>query len=152
MKIKGTFSSENLFEFKQFLVYPKIGERYMSAEKFIKGTGELYLYIKEVPSFEKVYNTFMRQRTPFCGFNKQQDICLSLFFDPYFDEFYEKIGQVYGEIGINRKKYLIKHFLSFLSDEVTLKIFLFVDSKYKEHYLKKDMFNKSKKLLNLLSN
>ena len=37
MKIEGIFSNENLFGYKQLLVYPKIGERYMSAEKFVKG-------------------------------------------------------------------------------------------------------------------
>ena len=151
MKIEGTFSSENLFGYKQFLAFPKLGERYMPAEKFVKGIGELWLYIKEVPSFETVYNKFMNQIIPCLGINKQQDICLSLFYDPYFDDFYKKVEQFYTEIANNRKRFLIKNFLNFLADETTFKIFLEVDSKDKENYFQKDMFNKSKQLLNLLS-
>lgn len=152
MRIEGTFSNENLFGYKQFLVYPKIGERYMSAEKFVKGIGELYLYIKEVPSFETVYNKFMSQKIPCLGISKQQDICLSLFYDPYFDNVYKKVEQFHGEMANNRKKFLIKYFLKFLADESTFKMFLESDSKEKENYFQKDMFNKSKQLLNLLSN
>lgn len=152
MKIEGTFSNENIFGYKRFLVYPKIGERYMAAEKFVKGIGELYLYIKEVPSFETVYNKFMSQKIPCLGISKQQDICLSLFYDPYFDNFYKKVEQFYGGIANNRKKFLMKYFLTFLADEATLKMFLETDSKDKENYFRKDMFNKSKQLLNLLSN
>lgn len=151
MKIEGTFSSENLFGYKQFLAFPKLGERYMPAEKFIKGIGELWLYIKEVPSFETVYNKFMNQIIPCLGINKQQDICLSLFYDPYFDDFYKKVEQFHTEIANNRKRFLKKYFLNFLADETTFKIFLEVDSKDKENYFQKDMFNKSKQLLNLLS-
>lgn len=151
MKIEGTFSNENIFGYKRFLVYPKIGERYMSAEKFVKGIGELYLYIKEVPSFETVYNKFMSQKIPYLGISKQQDICLSLFYDPYFDNFYKKVEQFHGEIANNRKKFLINYFLNFLADESTLKMFLEADSKEKENYFQKDMFNKSKQLLNLMS-
>lgn len=150
-KIEGIFSNKNLLGYKQFLVYPKIGEKYMSAEEFVKGIGELYLYIKEVPSFETVYNKFMEQKIPCLGISKEQDICLSLFYDPYFDNFYKKVEQFHAEIANNRKKFLIKHFLCFLADESTLKMFSEADSREKENYFQKDMFNKSKQLLNLLS-
>ena len=87
--------------------------------------------------------------------NKNLDICLSLFYDPYFNEFYNKIKQCYFQIGTRKKKYLIKNMLKYLADDIYYKIIVVMNAygdRLSNYYIKKGIYAKSKELLRLIDN
>lgn len=151
MKIEGGFFEQSPGEdFIRFRAFPKIGAYYVSSKNFVLGIGEVDLYIRKVPPFEVIYNYFM-------GFTalkstKQQDICMSLFYDPYFNEFYETLKKDYAIISENRKIFLLKNFLLWITAPSTYVLFdKFMDNDTKEYYFKNNIFYKSKELVNLLN-
>lgn len=87
--------------------------------------------------------------------NKQLDICLTLFFSPYFDEFYKEVLNHSSKIPSRHRKYLTKNLLFWLSSAVYYNIvyqtYAFCDSSTKDHFIKKDIYNKSKELIELLT-
>lgn len=108
-----------------------------------------------MPSFEEVLSTFMNESVKIFRSNKNLDICLSLFYNPYFNEFYNKIKQCYFQIGARKKKYLIKNMLKYLADDIYYKIIVVMNAygdKLSNYYIKKDIYAKSKELLRLIDN
>ena len=123
---------------------------YISAENFILGNSNVYLFVKDLPSFNTVYDYFLSCKVPFLKINKQQDICLSLFYDPYFNEFYKEIIKDSKSIPEHRKNFLIKYLLSSLSDPIQYQIINQYCDVEKKHFLKYDLFNRSKELMQIL--
>lgn len=155
MKIEGTFSSDTLNEYPICLdTYGYLGLKY-TKNLMEDDDKDMYLFLKKLPSFEEVFSTFMNESVKIFRNNKNLDICLSLFYDPYFDEFYNKIKQCYFQIGARKKKYLIKNMLKYLADDIYYKIIVVMNAygnMLSNYYIKKDIYAKSKELLRLIDN
>lgn len=151
MKIEGGFFEQSPGEdFNRFRAFPKIGADYVSSKNFLLGIGGVDLYVRKVPPFEVIYNYFMSFTA--LKSKKQQDICVSLFYDPYFNEFYETLKKNCAIISKNRKIFLLKNFLLWITAPSTYVLFdKFMDNDAKEYYFKNNIFNKSKELVSLLN-
>lgn len=116
--------------------------------------GQVKLYLKELPSFEEVFALFLSTKCPIFKTNKQLDVCLSLFFNPYFDEFYKQVRDQASEIPQKHRKYLTKNLLFWLSSAVYYNIVyktdVFCENSTKDYFIKKDIYIKSKELLGLI--
>lgn len=155
MKIEGIFSSDTLNEYPICLdTYGYLGLKY--TKNLIEDDDkDMYLFLKKLPSFEEVFNIFMNESVKIFRSNKNLDICLSLFYNPYFNEFYNKIKQCYFQIGARKKKYLIKNMLKYLADDIYYKIIVVMNAygdRLSNYYIKKDIYAKSKELLRLIDN
>ena len=106
------------------------------------------LYLKTLPSFNECINYFLSASAPFLKINKKQDICLSLFYNPYFNELYTIVKEQGRQFPKGRKKFLIKYLLSYLADPIWLKL-TFVDE-IREHFLKYNSFNRSQEMIDIL--
>lgn len=106
------------------------------------------LYLKTLPSFNECINYFLSASAPFLKINKRQDICLSLFYNPYFNELYTIVKKQGRQFPKGRKKFLIKYLLSYLADPIWLKL-TFVDE-IREHFLKYNSFNRSQEMIDIL--
>lgn len=106
------------------------------------------LYLKTLPSFNECINYFLNASAPFLKINKRQDICLSLFYNPYFNELYTIVKEQGRQFPKGRKKFLIKYLLSYLADPIWLKL-TFVDE-IREHFLKYNSFNRSQEMIDIL--
>lgn len=87
--------------------------------------------------------------------NKNLDICLSLFYNPYFNEFYNKIKQCYFQMGARKKRYLINNMLKYLADDIhynDIVVMNLCGDRLSNYYIKKDIYAKSKELLRLIDN
>lgn len=147
--IKGIITDHNIPEgYLVFDTLPTIGIFYSSDSR--NGT-DVKTCVKELPDFEEVYNYFLECKTFSFIFHKKLDICLSLFYQPYFDEFYKKVKQSYLKISTFKKKYLIKHMLKYFSGIWMIEAEI-IPQTAKDYYLEKDIYNKSKELLELLKN
>lgn len=60
-----------------------------------------------LPSFDEVYSSFMELKVPLLKYNKEQDICFTLLFNPYFQKLHEKFLIDQSLIKKNRKRYMI---------------------------------------------
>lgn len=155
MKIEGIFSSDTLNEYPICLdTYGYLGLKY-TKNLMEDDDKDMYLFLKKLPSFEEVFNIFMNESVKIFRSNKNLDICLSLFYNPYFNEFYNKIKQCYFQIGARKKKYLIKNMLKYLADDIYYKIIVVMNAygdRLSNYYIKKDIYAKSKELLRLIDN
>ena len=155
MKIEGTFSCDILSKYPICLdTYGYLGLKY-TKNLMEDDDKDMYLFLKKLPNFEEVFSTFMNESVKIFRSNKNLDICLSLFYDPYFDEFYNKIKQCYFQIGARKKKYLIKNMLKYLADDIYYKIIVVMNAygdMLSNYYIKKDIYAKSKELLRLIDN
>lgn len=106
------------------------------------------LYLKTLPSFNECVDYFLHASAPFLKINKRQDICLSLFYNPYFNELYTIVKEQGRQFPKGRKKFLIKYLLSYLADPIWLKL-TFVDE-IREHFLKYNSFNRSQEMIEIL--
>ena len=153
MKIEGIFSSDTLNEYPICLdTYGYLGLKY-TKNLMEDDDKDMYLFLKKLPSFEEVFNIFMNESVKIFRSNKNLDICLSLFYNPYFNEFYNKIKQCYFQIGARKKKYLIKNMLKYLADDIYYKIIVVMNAygdRLSNYYIKKDIYAKSKELLSLI--
>ena len=81
------------------------------------------------------------------------DICLSLFYKPYFDDFYERMKQDYSRISVSKKKYLVKNMLMYLADDIQYESIVnrdMIDKNVRDYYIEKGIYVKSKELLGLM--
>ena len=106
------------------------------------------LYLKTLPSFNECINYFLNASAPFLKINKKQDICLSLFYNPYFNEFYTTVKKYGSQFRKGRKKFLIKYLLSYLADPIWFKIYCI--DEIREHFLKYNSFNRSQEMIDIL--
>lgn len=133
-----------------YLVYDTYGKigfaysvSYMDAEPKV--------YLKNLPNFENIYQYFLSCNSLFLKLNEKQDICLSLFYKPYFEEFYEKIKVDFKNISKNRRYVLKKFLLADLANPFFYKLILKKVTKDCEYYLQHDIFKKSNELLQILN-
>lgn len=148
MKIEGIFSDEVLSGYPICLdTYGYLGFKHASyIDEDIK------LFLKEMPDFEMVFSVFMNKPIKLFN-NKILDICLSLFYNPYFDEFYDRVKQRFFQISFAKKKYLIKNMLKYLSDDFQYEGIVkrnLIDESLRDYYIEKDIYAKSKELLSLI--
>lgn len=151
-KIEGFITDKKVEDY--YIVFNTPGQLGFWYSSDIHSGTNVKTYLKELPPFGDVYNYFMSCRFWGLKFNKQQDICLSLFYDPYFIEFYERLKIDAMNISKNRKRFLMKFLLKYLA---TLNHHLHIFDvagegieQMKTLYIEKDMYNKSKELLELL--
>lgn len=81
------------------------------------------------------------------------DICLSLFYKPYFDDFYDKIKQCSNQISVAKERHLIKYILKYLADDTQYEIIVnrdTIDKSIRAYYIENDIHAKSKELLELI--
>lgn len=155
MKIEGIFSCDTLNEYPICLdTYGYLGLKY-TKNLMEDDDKDMYLFLKKLPSFEEVFNIFMNESVKIFRSNKNLDICLSLFYNPYFNEFYNKIKQCYFQKGARKKKYLIKNMLKYLADDIhynDIVVMNWCGDRLSNYYIKKDIYAKSKELLRLIDN
>ncbi|MDD4125232.1 MAG: hypothetical protein PHW77_05875 [Eubacteriales bacterium] len=152
MILEGFFSDKHIDNgFIKLDTCLKIGLAYISAENFVLGNADVYLYIKEMPDFEDVYNYFMTCKTKCLKLNKKQDICLSLLYNPYFDKFYYKLKDEMNNLSNSRLKFLKKYLIADLADPIINKSIIDYDMTPNEYLVKHDIFNRSNELLKLIS-
>ena len=149
--INGIITDNNVPEgYVCFDTIPTIGIFYCSDVR--NGTG-VKTYVKDLPEFETVYKHFINCKiVPFFR-NKQLDICVSLFYMPYFDVFYERIKQEHDRISLSKKKYLVKYMLMYLADDMQYESIVcrnLIDKNLRDYYIEKDIYVKSKELLKLI--
>lgn len=111
------------------------------------------LLLKEMPDFDKVFSTFINESIMLFKCNMILDICLSLFYKPYFEEFYYKIKQCFNQISCLKKKYLKKNMLSYLADDMQYEIIVnrnLIDERLRDYYIEKKIYSKSKELLEII--
>lgn len=149
MKIEGIFSGEVLSGYAICLdTYGYLELKYASyRDENIK------LLLKEMPNFEMVFSIFMNESIRLFKSNKILDICLSLFYKPYFDDFYDRVKQCSIQISVAKKKYLIKNMLKYLADDMQYEIIVsrnLIDNSLRDYYIEKDIYVKSKELLRLI--
>lgn len=153
MKIEGVFSSESLHK------YPVVLEPLASVSITYGNIldDETKLRLSTMPCFDEVMQCFIAARTPVAIKSLQLDICLSLFYNPYFSEFYEYIkadGSIKSIFGARKIKYMISRMLNYLSDDIYYEMIVTrngIDDKTRDYYIKNDIWQKSKELLKLLS-
>lgn len=155
MKIEGTFSSDTLNEYPICLdTYGYLGLKY-TKNLMEDDDKDMYLFLKKLPSFEEVFSTFMNESVKIFRSNKNLDICLSLFYNPYFNEFYNKIKQCYFQMGARKKRYLINNMLKYLAGDIhynDIVVMNLCGDRLSNYYIKKDIYAKSKELLRLIDN
>ncbi len=154
MEIEGKFSSKMLSQYPiRIETYGILG---LKNADFNIGCGEadMFLFLKEMPSFETVFNIFLETPFLFLKFNKRLDICLSLFYKPYFSEFYDKIKNCYEKLSFLKKKYLIKYMLEYFANDIYYNVIVTNDSlsdkAERAYYIEKNIWLKSKELLTLI--
>ena len=155
MKIEGTFSCDILSKYPICLdTYGYLGLKY-TKNLMEDDDKDMYLFLKKLPNFEEVFSTFMNESVKIFRSNKNLDICLSLFYDPYFNEFYNKIKQCYLQMGARKKRYLINNMLKYLADDIhynDIVVMNLCGDRLSNYYIKKDIYAKSKELLRLIDN
>ncbi len=153
MKIKGKFSSKLLKEYPiKIPVYGFLGAK--NADFDLRDGGNLFLFLKELPTFKTVFDTFIKRPIFFPFFTKRLDICLTLFCKPYFNEFYNEVKNCYKKISFLKKKYLMKYMLGYFGSDIHYKIVVIDDmvteKDLKEFFIETDIHNKCKELIELL--
>lgn len=152
MVIEGFFSDKQIDNgYIKLDTCLKVGLAYISAENFILGNDGGYLYLKKIPDFDDVYNYFMSCRSCFLKLNKKQDICLSLLYNPYFEEFYLKLKTDRANIPHNRLNFLKKYLFNDLADPILNKVIMDHNMTPKEYLIEHDTFNKSNEILKLFN-
>lgn len=114
---------------------------------------EVRTYIRNLPSFDEVYECFINCKRVFIKKNRIRDICLSLFFQPYFSEFYDRVKSDKNILSKYQKKLLKKYLLNHFASEIHCKAIMdfdFVRKELKQWYIEKDIYKKSIELLALL--
>ena len=149
LKIEGVFSSKMLSDYPICIdTYGYLAVKHMSfMDENVK------LLLKKMPDFETVFDTFVNKTIAGFIFNNILDVCLSLFYKPYFDEFYDKIKQCFNQISILKKKYLKKHMLEYLADDTQYEIIVkrkMIDKSVRDYYVEKGIYAKSKELLEVI--
>ena len=110
-------------------------------------------YIRSLPSFEDVYYCFLACNDSIFKRNKTQDICLSLFYQPYFTEFYERFKQDVTTWSKERKRAIKKYLLEYLASDAHYKGIMEFDvggQSLRQFYIEKDICNKSQELMRLM--
>ncbi|MFA7032491.1 MAG: hypothetical protein WC201_02910 [Bacilli bacterium] len=147
-KIDGFISDKDIDgNYLIFETYGKLGFAY--SVSYMDSDPKVYL--KKMPTFNEVYAYFMSCKTHFLKINKSQDICLSLFYNPYFEEFYLRLKNDIKNISNNRLKFLKKYLLSDFADPIQYRGIIEMNVEEKEYYITHDIFNKSKELLQLIN-
>lgn len=149
-KINGKITDKIMTDdYLSFECMAQIGFNYSSD---VRSGTNVRTYIKAMPTFSEVYDCFMNSKIILNLRNKQVDICLSLFYDPYFYEICSKI-KADKNISTKKAKYLIKHLLTYLANPYHYKAIVdegLCGEQIREFYIKNDFYNKSKELIALL--
>ena len=82
--------------------------------------------------------------------NERQDICLSLFYNPYFEEFYNRFKNDVQNIPNNRLRFLKRYLLLELSDDNKYGGVIEKDMRDRDYFIEHDIYNKCKEMLSLI--
>ncbi len=149
--INGIITDNNVPEgYVCFDTIPSIGIFYCSD---VRNGTVVKTCVKDLPEFAEVYKHFVDCKIVSFFRNKQLDICLSLFYKPYFDDFYERMKQDYSRISVSKKKYLVKNMLMYLADDIQYESIVnrdMIDKSVRDYYIEKGIYVKSKELLGLM--
>lgn len=151
MKDISGFISDKKVE-GDFIIFDTFGSLGFSYSTYRDSNPRVYL--DKLPDFEVIYKCFMSFKTPMLKMNRIQDICLSLFYNPYFSEFYHRIKLESNVIPFHRKRFLKKYLLKYLADSTTKQIIvdqnIVTDQKNRELYINQNMYIRSRELIQLL--
>lgn len=158
-KIEGLISDQvdekSSEKYIVFHTYGSLSRKYSHYNEFDEKTYKNpHLYVPSLPPFEEVYKSFVSlSRFPFIH-GKAKDVCLSLFYNPYFDEFYGKMKREVHNLSWYQKVFLKNHMLKYLANrvqyEMIVKLKANVFPSRREHYVKKDIYEKSNELLKII--
>jgi len=157
-KFEG-FISDQVDESKsdEYLVFHTFGSMEIKYSHYNEFDEKTYknpqLYMRVLPSFEEVYESFVSlSKFPFVH-GKAKDVCLSLLYNPYFEEFYDKMKKEFRNLSWYQKKLLENHMLKYLADRVQYGMIVELNANFfpstREYYVKKDIYNKSRELLSI---
>ncbi len=112
MQIEGVFSGDELDDYPVCLnTYGQMGLKYA------KNLDEnVHLNLKEIPVFESILDVYIKESGAVFKNHKILDICLSLFYQPYFEELYSNIMQYGNQFSKRGKKYLIQNKVNILGE------------------------------------
>ena len=116
--------------------------------------GQVKLCLKEVPEFNEVFDFFFSLKFPLFRKRKQLDICLSLFYKPYYTEFYMRLKKEMQSLPKMHLRYIKSNFLQALASKIYYNIAYetsFIESDIRKDYiLEKDICAKSTELYALI--
>lgn len=149
MQIEGVFSGDELDDYPVCLnTYGQMGLKYA------KNLDEnVHLNLKEIPVFESILDVYIKESGAVFKNHKILDICLSLFYLPYFEELYSNIMQYGNQFSKRGKKYLIQNMLNYLADDMQYEIIVkrdMIDHNVREYYIQKGIYEKSKEMIKIL--
>lgn len=149
MQIEGVFSGDELDDYPVCLnTYGQMGLKYAKYPD-----ENVHLNLKEIPVFEKVLDLYIKDSGAIFKNHKILDICLSLFYQPYFGELYSNIMQYGNQFSKRGKKYLIQNMLNYLADDMQYEIIVkrdMIDHNVREYYIQKGIYEKSKEMIKIL--
>ncbi len=149
MMIKGKISEQHLEE--SVSNYSMAGTLASKHSTYRDSIPRIYLF--ENYSFNDVYSNFLKLHPIKSLFGYHKDIVISLCFNPYFSEFYNRVIDDYKRITPTQKKMLYNGFLKHYSLKST-KSFIETEESLAEKdiqniYIKTSAYNKCKELINL---
>jgi len=107
--------------------------------------GRIYTAFSIGDTNENIIETLINQLTPLLV-NKKNTIILNLLVNPFFDDLCVYLSKN-NKISCGKIKLIKKHIFSYLSDEFTKKIFTDLNVEGATIYINKNMYEKSKKML-----
>ena len=107
--------------------------------------GRIYTAFRIGDTNENIIETLINQLTPLLV-NKKNTIILNLLVNPFFDDLCVYLSKN-NKISCGKIKLIKKHIFSYLSDEFTKKIFTDLNVEGATIYINKNMYEKSKKML-----
>lgn len=110
--------------------------------------GRIYTAFSIGDTNENIIETLINQLTPLLV-NKKNTIILNLLVNPFFDDLCVYLSKN-NKISCGKIKLIKKHIFSYLSDEFTKKIFTDLNVEGATIYINKNMYEKSKKMLEKL--
>jgi hypothetical protein len=113
---KGKISEEKLLN-KSF-VYSLSGTLAYKYSTYRDSVPKIYLENKY--SFDYIYTELFEKKSKLYSFGSKKDILISMCFNPYFEDFYERVKKNHQSISKRQKRMLYNGFLKHYSLESTM--------------------------------
>lgn len=107
--------------------------------------GRIYTTYKDIETNNELIETLINQLTPIIV-NKKNSIILNLLVNPFFDDLCVYLSKS-NKISCSRIKLIKKHVFKYLCDDFTRKIYSDLNVDGSTLYTDKNMYEKSKKML-----
>ena len=156
--MKRMFISDNPILLKNgkegYLSYPVLASIGFSTRQHYRDS-EPHVFLPKTVSFEDLWKIFLKKKTLILNIGQIRfceiiDCCISLFYNPFFPDFYQKFKTDYNTISKRKIRIIYKHLLRYL---VNLKDrFVFGDVLVSGYtfYQENSVYTKCNELINLI--